>query len=290
MNKDKILILWTGGVWWYIGYLLEKQWYEVTSYLKNNHKELKYILDQNKKYSVNFQYTKEISQKLFDIIIIWTKSYDVSNALNLALWWLKSKWTILVMQNGLHKYDIPAELLWSISKWLTYITSRREWNTIIKTSPFFKLITEDIKNTKLECLVKSIGWISHTNSEFNRYIREKYIHIASYSWIICSTWYPIGKILSDPLLLKKYYNLIEEIHKISLLEWYNGNITINDYIGISKATDPNAYCSLYFDLEQWKKTEFNDIIGVSYKIAKERKVSSPTLNSVYQLIKARYNL
>lgn len=289
MNKKKeVLLLWTGAVGWFIWYLCEIAWYQVTSILNKNQQRLSYILDQNMKKAVNFSILRKWSKRKFSNIIVATKTYDIQKALNIAEWYLKDDGHILVIQNGLHDYDVPKSLHWNISKSVIYVISQRVDNVIVKTSSFSKLIVENTTNKVFDQLIHSLKIELEVVSDIKQKVREKYIHISSYSWIICSTWYTIWEIMENPLLYNKYVALINEIYKIALQEWYKWEKNVGDYIEISKLTDTNSYCSLYHDLEKWKKTEFNEIIWSIYHIAKDRWINSPIISSVYSLIKKKY--
>lgn len=293
MDK-KVLIVWAGAVGWYLWYLLENKGFEVSVIMKNNHKEIAHILDQDCMYETNFNsvsITEDWMNELsFSTVVIATKQYDIKEALLLSEKLISEFWKIIVIQNWLHNYNIPESIKWKVAKWVIYVIAKRIWDSIIKSSNFCKLF---IENTGLETLNNELINLNSEVSienEIKQVIREKLIHIASYSWVICYYWVSIGEIRKDSKSHDLYKQYLKEIYEIATLEGYKEKKTVFDYKKITQDTNSDAYCSLYYDLENWWNNEFYWIIWAVYELSKKLKWNYPTIELIVNGIKWKYFL
>lgn len=283
---QKALIIggwWVGSVVW--AWLEKDNWYSVDILMKSWFQTIQSIYHHNLVYHPHFNYiTTDSSWGIYDLVVIATKVVDVDRAHAQAKYFLIAWWSLITIQSGLHEYilDYPYH-----AKAVAYVNVHKHHDTVTMLSDTLRLILEDATIPWIHNLNTTSDYVSlELVDTIESYIWEKLVHISAFAGIICETWKTIWVVRDDKILYVRYLALLDECLLVANHLWYH--FDRSRFEQRIQSTPADVYTSLYHDLVQGKKNEYQFLLGRIYALAHQYHLSVPLIDEIHTAITTQY--
>jgi 2-dehydropantoate 2-reductase len=301
----KVLVVGAGAVGGYFGARLYESGVDVTFLVRKN----KQMLLNERGLSIRsihgdiFFFPKTITANNpsdeFDVILISTKSYHLSKAVEDFKSFVGHNTIIIPLLNGISQLDVLLETFPNnkIMGGLCFIESTtNEDNVIIQTSPVHDLVFGELSGGTSDKVRHLEKIFSNTKSSIRssdfilRDMWAKYFFIACFSGITTLFRSSIGFIREDNEGLIVITALIKEIAHIMRAHDVPmpNNVEENQLLKIKKMSR-TMKSSMLRDIEKGVQIEVDHLQGYLLKLAKEYQIESPILKIIYLNLKAYEN-
>lgn len=301
----KVLIVGAGAVGGYFGARLDESGVDVTFLVRKN----KQMLLNERGLSIQsihgdiFYFPKTITANSpsdeYDVILITTKSYHLSKAIEDFKSFVGHNTIIIPLLNGIGQLDVLLETFPNnnIMGGLCFIESTiNEDNVIIQTSSVHDLVFGELTEENSDKVRHLEGIFSNTKSSIRssefilRDMWDKYFFITCFSGITSLFRSSIGFIREDNEGLKIITALIKEValimraHGVPLPK----NVEENQLLKIKKVSE-TMKSSMLRDIEKGVQIEVDHLQGFLLKLANKYQIESPILKIIYLNLKAYEN-
>ena len=246
-------------------------------------------------YTQNIFATDKINEiPLADLILICTKSWQVTNAAKLILPILKENTVVIPLQNGADNVDKLVAVLERkhILGGLCKVYSKIEAPGII--SHFGhppEIIFGELSNTTTERAkqIKSIFDTAKINNRISNNIFvdiwNKFMFIAPLSALGALTRSTIGEMLDQPALKKMLQELITEMHQIAIAKGIHlHESSISNILSFIEKQPYQSTTSTQRDLMEGRPSELHDFNGFIVREGIKLGVKTPVNHFVYHCL------
>lgn len=299
----KIYIVGVGGVGGYFGGLLAKGGCDVTfvargeqfKALKENGLRVRSVIENfNIKQVQVIQNVSEIYSP--DLILVTVKTYDTELVAKELSRVVNPHTVIITFQNGvendleLKKYIKNALIFPGVA----YVISKRaEPGIIEQTGGLCKLVFGDRKNPSIpklkevETLMRNAEIDANLSDDIIRDLWKKFTYICAFAGLTTIYKKTIGEILNDPQTRNEYEQCVNEV--VAVAKSLNVNLP-NDIFDTTMKTTTNtasdSKSSLLLDIENGRQTETETLNGALVRLAKEKGISVPVNEKIYDFVKS----
>lgn len=231
----------------------------------------------------------------FDVIIISTKAYQLSEAVENARPFVGQETMILPLLNGISHINILIEAFGdeAVIGGLCFIESTLdESGTIIQTSPINQLVYGERTGEKTERIMKLQKVFEGTKADFvfsekiNQDMWHKYLFITAMSGITTMMESPIGPIRELETGQRTIASLIKELTAIMFEIGAPVKKTIaQEQIDRINLMAPGMKSSMQRDVEKRLPIEADHLQGYLLQKASEYNVTVPILETIYTKLK-----
>lgn len=231
----------------------------------------------------------------FDLILLSTKAYHLTNALNDFRPYVTDETAIMPLLNGILHFGVLAEEFGEekVIGGLCFIESTLDQDgKIIQTSPFHELVFGERSGEKTERILALAESFSGTKAkirlsdQINRELWQKYLFISTMSGITTLMRAPIGPIREQQSGKETLQRLLVEI--ISVMRRVNAPLVDEIESVLSKQIDGLGYdmkSSMLRDMEKSQLVEADHLHGFLLEIARKEQLTVPVLETIYANLK-----
>ena len=301
LKNKKLLIFGTGAVGGYYGGMLVKAGFDVTFTAHGkNYEALKQnglmLIRENKKESLQvkvFEDTKDLG--LFDYIFICVKSMDTKETVKKIKTNLDSNTTVVSLQNGVENEDIIGGVI-GIEKVigaLVFVASKLTEPGIVYQFGYNGCLIGELNCKKTERIIElqkillDAGIDCKISEDIRADFWNKLVWNASFNPLSVLTLKTVDKILEEDHELVK--NIMTEVRDVALaigLKIRPDTVEFN----LERSKRFTGFkTSMLQDFERGKPIELEEIVGVVIRKAKEKNISVPNIQKIYNQIKEKMN-
>jgi len=303
MKTDKIAIMGAGAIGSYYGGLLAKKGYDVTFICRGAHLHAMKTkgLHVKSKFG-DFTLSKvnatdninEVGK--VDFVFFTVKTYDAVSAAKSILPILKKETVILPIQNANMAFKIGEVVgMEHMFGGVTYVYSAVESPGVInQTSDFHKIIFGEFNNAKTERtkavfnLFNSVGVTAIETDDIQKAIWCKLVFIGPSCGVSSVVKLTSGEYRDVPETRKMLIEAMKEVEAIALEKHINLDKDIVDQqMKLTDSLHTGATTSMQRDIANGKKSELEELIGMTIQMGKEMKVSTPIHEFIYASLKPR---
>ncbi|WP_374723041.1 ketopantoate reductase family protein [Peribacillus tepidiphilus] len=231
----------------------------------------------------------------FDVILLSTKAYHLNGAIESIRPYIQNDTMILPLLNGIAHIDELDEAFGKdkVLGGLCFIeTTLDENGKVIQTSPIHELVFGERSGQKTERILKLQDAFHGTKATFrlsdniNEEMWHKYLFITTFSGVTSLFRSPIGPIREQKYGMETIRKVINE--SASIMRIANAPLAPNiEDVLLNKLTEIGYQMksSLQRDMEKRLPTEADHFFGYLLKIAEEKGIETPALNSIYANLK-----
>lgn len=230
-----------------------------------------------------------------DLIIIATKSYDLSSNIEELKPMIGPETIILPLLNGANISEQIRSLLPSTEVWegCTYISARkpRAGEVLLETdreSLFFGSLSTDYREEEAELLdlLTRAGVNAHNPEDIALVIRKKFIMISATATGTSYFDSTVGQaLLNHPEEMRL---LLEEVCRLSSAEGYQlEEDAVEAAIKRQHIMPADSTSSMHVDFMNGSKTELENLTGYVVHRAKRLEISTPTYDKMYRALLRR---
>lgn len=293
----KILVVGAGAIGGYFGGRLLEKGEDVTFLVRSKRKE---ILERT---GLNIEsvhgdcrlnpklVTKEEADSSYDVVLISTKSYQLSGAIEDVRPFVGEGTMILPLLNGISHIDQLVEAFGekAVIGGLCFVESTLDGDgTIIQTSPINQLVYGERNGQQTERIKKLERAFSDTKAEFvlsgniNQDMWHKYMFITALSGITTVMESPIGPIRELETGQRTIAAFLAELEAVmSKLGAPIKEGIANDQLAKINAIGASMKSSMQRDTEKAQPIEADHLQGYLLEKAKEYRVETPILETLY---------
>lgn len=303
LKSKKILIFGTGAVGGYYGGLLHKVGFDVTFVARGkNYKALKekgltLIRDgKRENFPINVVETSRgmFPRGSFDYILICVKSKDTKSTTESIKPIIHKNITVVSFQNGVENEDIIASIIGKdhVIGGLVFVAARLIEPGIVDQFGYNggmigELYKEGITERVLELqkIMQTSGIDCKISENMRGELWNKLVWNASFNPLSVISGKTVDKLLEEDYELVK--NIMIEVRDVALAHNYKiRHDTVEFNLNRSKGF-VGFKTSMLQDYEAHKPIELEEIVGVVVRKAKEKNISVPTIEKVYNELKER---
>lgn len=303
MKIKKIAVMGAGAIGSYYGGLLAKKGYDVTFIGRGSHLQAMKVKGlQIKSKFGNFSLPKvNATDNIKDVgkvdfIFFTVKTYDAVSAAKLMLPIIKKETIILPIQNANMAFKVGEVVgMEYMLGGVTYVYSAVESPGIInQTSDFHKVIFGEFSNKKTERtkaifdLFNSVGVTAIETDDIQKAVWSKLIFIGPSCGVSSVVKLTSGEYRDIPETRKMLIDAMKEVESIALVKKINLDKDIVDQQ--MKFTDnlhAGATTSMQRDIANGKKSELEELIGMTIQMGKKSEVPTPVHEFIYASLKPR---
>ncbi|MDL4839284.1 ketopantoate reductase family protein [Aquibacillus rhizosphaerae] len=235
-----------------------------------------------------------------DLVLLAIKGYHLSGVLDDLENLVAKGAKVLPILNGIEHFSLLQSKLGNeaVLGGLSFIISTlNQEGDVVHSSPFHDLLVGALHPSQVE-LCEQIEFLSH-NANMNvinspniqTHLWKKYMFITAFSGITTATNLAIGSIRDQPATFRIAENLVKDMRKLA-----NANdIALNDK-HVSKAIEnmqklgDEATSSMHQDRRRQQGLEVEHLHGGALRLAKEKNIDLPFVETIYGIIKPFENL
>jgi 2-dehydropantoate 2-reductase len=297
----RVLIVGAGGIGGYFGGRLIEKGEDVTFLVRHNRKQQ---LDENGLKIESVHGNMEFKPKTllsgekaepFDVILLSTKAYHLQGAIESTKPYVTENTMILPLLNGIaHIEELRAAFGdEKVIGGLCFIeTTLDEKGNVIQTSPIHDLVFGEFSGEKTGRIQKLQATFEGTKASFRlsenieQDMWHKYQFIATLSGVTSIFRSPVGPIRDQEYGVNTIQTLLQEVGSVmrSVDAPLADGIEANQLEKIMQM-GYNMKSSLQRDMEKGLKSEAEHFFGYLLKIAKDKRLSTPTIGAIYTNLK-----
>ena len=311
--KDKkFLIFGTGAVGGYYGGMLAKAGFDITFIAREeNYKTLKQngltLIREGKKETLPikvFNDTKDLGY--FDYILICVKSTNTKEAAENIIHNTNKDTTVISFQNGIENEEIIEKIIGSkhVIGANVYVTSKLVSPGVIDQFGYNAVVIGEFSKEKtkrileLKEILDSANILCNISEDISADLWNKLVWNASFNPVSVITEKTVDKMMKDPETYELLKNIMEEVKRTAIANGINIRHDTVDFnlnrskgiIRINAAESQNFTgfkTSMLQDFEKGKPLELEELVGVVLRKAKEKNISVPNIEKVYNQIKEK---
>ena len=314
LKQKTFLIIGTGAVGGYYGGMLVKAGFNVTFIARGkNYEALKKngltLILEGKKEILPIKVSTSCDLHLhgvFDYIFICVKSPDTKEAVENIKNNVSENTTVVSFQNGIENEEIISEILGKehVIGANVYVTSKlispgvvdQFGYNAVTIGEFSKIKTERI--LELKTILDSANILCNISEDISSDLWNKLVWNASFNPISVITEKTVDKMMEEPETYELLENIMEEVKRTAIAHGVNIRPDTVDFnlnrskgiirINAAESQDFNGFkTSMLQDFERGKPLELEELVGVVVRKAKEKNVSVPNIERVYNQIKQK---
>ena len=317
LKNKKILIYGTGAVGGYYGGMLVKAElhnpaFDLTFIARGkNYEALKEkgltLIREGKKETVPikvFNDTKDLGY--FDYILICVKSTNTKEAVENIIHNVGESTTVISFQNGIENEEIISNTIGDkhVIGANVYVTSRLISPGVIDQFGYNAVVIGEFSREKtkrifeLKEILDSASILCNISEDISADLWNKLVWNASFNPVSVITEKTVDKMMGDPKTFELLKNIMEEVKRTAIANGINIRHDTVDFnlnrskgiIRINAAESQNFTgfkTSMLQDFEKGKPLELEELVGVVLRKAKEKNISVPNIEKVYNQIKEK---
>ena len=303
-NHKKLLIFGTGAVGGYYGGMLVRADFDVTFIARGKNYEalkkngLTLIRDKEKEnFTINVVEAHSISslEKQFDYILICTKSLHTKDACESIREIVGENTTIASFQNGIENEDIICSYFGrekTIGA-LAFVASELVEPGVVYqfgynggfVGELDKQITERVKD--LSEIFQKSGIDVKVSSDILAELWSKLVWNTSFNSISVLTGKTVGEILNDNETHKLLQSIMTEVKNVAIAQGINIRPDTVEF-NIKRSYYYKGFKTpMLQDFEAGREMELEGLVGIVIRKAKEKKITVPNIEKVYDEIKKK---
>lgn len=227
----------------------------------------------------------------FDVILVSTKSYQLSGAIEDIRPFVNENTMVLPLLNGISHIDDLVEAFGedAVLGGLCFIESTLdEKGAIVQASPVNQLVYGERNGKETERILRLKGAFDGTKADFvlssdiNQEMWHKYFFITAMSGITSMMESPIGPIRELETGQRTISAFMEELASIMRrIGAPIGDSIVQEQLAKINAMAPGMKTSMQRDMEKRQPLEADHLQGYLWKKGKEAEVETPILETIY---------
>ncbi len=243
----------------------------------------------------------------FDYIFICVKSTDTKEAAENIIHNISENTTVVSFQNGIENEEIIAGVIGEkhIIGANVYVTSRLISPGVIDQFGYNAVVIGEFSRLKtkrifeLKEILDSASILCNISEDISSDLWNKLAWNASFNPVSVITQKTVDKMMEDPETYELLKNIMEEVKRTAIAHGINirqdtvefnldrskGIIRIN----AAESQDFTGFkTSMLQDFEKGKPLELEELVGVVIKKAREKNISVPSIERVYNEVKRKF--
>ena len=302
LERKRFLIVGTGAVGGYYGGMLMRTGYDVTFVARGkNYKILKEkgltLIRNGKKENFPIHVVETCHgmslQKPFDYILICVKSMDTKNVTEMIKPITGKNTTVVSLQNGIENEDIIGEIIgkeYVIGALVFVATQMIEPGVVLYVGDNRAVFGElDGKITSRVTELQKIFELTGTQCDVSNNILldmwTKLIWNAAFNPLSVLTGKASDEIVKDKKLWKLAKDIMTEVKDVAVSLGFKIRSDFIDYYYERSINLAGFKTSMLQDYEKGRPLEIDALLGVVIRKAKEKNISVPTIEKIYNDLK-----
>ena len=300
MNQKRILIYGSGAIGCYFGGKLVQNGFDVTFVARKNLEDLKQngltIKENNTlaNFPINVvSNTQDLGT--FDYIFMCVKSKDTKSATKQILENIAENTSVVSFQNGVDNEEIIGSVI-GIDKVIgasLYIAAKVTGLATVETTGIVYIEVGELNRTRtdrileLQNILRTSGIDCNISLDIWAELWHKLIRNASINPISTLSRKTVGEILDDKESCELLKNTMLEVKHVAFLNGINIDDEIVDFHLQNLQGYRSFKTSMLQDFEAGRPLELDELVGVVIRKAKEKNISVPNLEMIYNQIKEK---
>ncbi|HEU5139991.1 MAG TPA: ketopantoate reductase family protein [Bacillales bacterium] len=230
-----------------------------------------------------------------DVVIVTVKGYQVEGAMPQLRTLVAKGAKILPFLNGMEHFRFMEESFGeeNVLGGLAFIISTLDENGgIVQTSEQHDFVFGALRESqkafcnRLETTLSGANVNVKNSDHILRDLWQKYTFITAFSGITTASRLPIGKVRENQETLKLFQTMIEEMQALATVNKIDlGERLVDAVTEQVRGLPEEGTSSMHQDLRKGMPIEVESLHGGALRIAKEKGVKLPTIQTIYALLK-----